>query len=116
MSAGSAPARPRHLVPRHPGPAAGKSLLDAEQTFTARIDGRSGAVRAEGHLTVRAADMVCGTVEALRRSGHGDVVVDLREVSAVDAGGLRVLESLERSLRDEGDRLTLLHARRSPGQ
>ena len=116
MSARPASARPWHLTPGRPGSPAGGSLLDDAQTFTARIDGRTGAVRAQGHLTARAADMVRGTVEALQRSGHGNVVVDLREVSAVEADGLRVLDSLERSMQQEGGRLTLLHARRSPGQ
>ena len=116
MSARPASARPWHPAPRRPGRPADAGLLDDDQTFTARIDSRSGAIRAQGHLTARAADMVGGTVEVLRRSGHGTVVVDLREVSALDDDGLRALESLERGLREDGGRLTLLRAGRSAGQ
>ncbi|NEK84963.1 STAS domain-containing protein [Blastococcus saxobsidens] len=78
-------------------------------SFTETIDGRLGSIRAEGHLTGRAADMVRGTVEVLRRSGHDRVVVDLREVRQVDDDGLRALRTLADGIRDDGGRLTLLH-------
>ena len=109
MSAHPAPPDPWHLVPRHPGPASGGLRRDPAP-FTERIDGRLGTIRAEGHLTARAADMVRGTVEALQRSGHYAVVVDLREVSAADEDALHALHSLEDSIRDDGGRLTLVNA------
>ena len=111
MNARPAAGHPWHLAPRHPGVAAGGVPHVAEQAaFTERIDGRLGAIHAQGHLTVQAADMVRGTVEALRRSGHDAVVVDLRQVSAADEDGLHALHSLEDSVRDDGGRLTLVDA------
>ncbi|MDK3257653.1 STAS domain-containing protein [Blastococcus capsensis] len=116
MSAHAAFSDPRHLAPRHPEAApGGLPPVDDQAAFTERIDGRLGAIHAQGHLTVRAADMVCGTVEALRRSGHDAVVVDLREVSEADEDGLHALHSLAVSVRDDGGRLTLVNAPRSPG-
>ncbi|CCG03834.1 STAS domain-containing protein [Blastococcus saxobsidens] len=107
---------PWHLASRHPEAApGGLPPVDDQAAFTERIDGRLGAIHAQGHLTVRAADMVRGTVEALRRSGHDTVVVDLQEVSAADEDGLHALRSLELSIRDDGGRLTLVNAPRSPG-
>lgn len=115
MSADPAIGDPWHLGPRSPGAASGGlPPMDDRAAFTERIDGRLGAIHAQGHLTVRAADMVCGTVEALRRSGHDAVVVDLREVSEADDDGLRALHSLEVSIRDDGGHLTLVNAPPSP--
>jgi anti-anti-sigma regulatory factor len=106
---------PWHLSPRHVHPSAdGASRSDDDSAFTERIDARLGAIRAQGHLTVRAADMVCGTVEALRRSGHGAVVVDLRGLSRADDEGLHTLHALEDRVREDGGRLTLLDAPESP--
>lgn len=111
MSADPAPGNPWYLAPRHPGAASGGlAHVDDRAAFTERVDGRLEAIHAQGHLTVRAADMVRGTVEALRRSGHDAVVVDPREVSAADEEGLHALHSLEYSGRDDGGRLTLVNA------
>ncbi|RZU31932.1 STAS domain-containing protein [Blastococcus saxobsidens] len=78
-------------------------------SFTETIDGRLGAISAQGHLTTRAADMVRGTVEVLRRSGHDRVVVDLQGVERADDDGLRALHALADGIRADGGRLMLLH-------
>lgn len=77
-------------------------------SFTETVDGRRGAISARGHLTTRAADMVRGTVEVLRRSGHVSVVVDLTGVRRVDDDGLRALHALADGIREGGGRLTLV--------
>lgn len=116
MSARPAPGDAWGLAPRHSEPApCGLWPVDDQAAFTERIDGRLGAIHAQGHLDVRAADMVRGTVEALRRSGHDAVVVDLRGLSAADADGLHALHSLQDSIRDDGGRLTLVNAPQWPG-
>ena len=100
-----------HPAPRRPGSPAGHGPASEDgAVFTERIDGRLGAIRAHGHLTVRAADMVRGTVEALRRSGHDTVLLDLREVRRADDDGLRALRSLQENVRSTGGRLTLANA------
>ena len=78
-------------------------------SFTETIDGRLGSIKARGHLTTRAADMVSGTVEVLRRSGHDRVVLDLAGVQQADDDGLRALHDLADGIREDGGRLTLLH-------
>lgn len=78
-------------------------------SFTETVDGRLGAISAQGHLTTRAADMVRGTVEVLRRGGHDRVVVDLTGVQQADDDGLRALHALAAGIRADGGRLMLLH-------
>ena len=46
--------------------------------FTERVDWANGRVHARGPLTPVAADLLAGTAEQLRRSGHARVVVDVR--------------------------------------
>lgn len=77
--------------------------------FTEVIDGRSGTIRAHGHLDVRAADMLGGAVEALQGSGHVRILLDLGGVQAADAAGLRAIRSLEETVSAAGGRLRVLH-------
>lgn len=78
-------------------------------TFSEAIDRRTGSIRASGHLDSRAADMLGGTVEALHRSGCGQIVLDLGGVQAVDGAGLDALHSLEKRIRAQGGRVALLN-------
>ena len=93
----------------NPGPRPAPRPASDSASFTETIDGRLGAISAQGHLTTSAADMVRGTVEVLRRSGHDRVVVDLKGVQQADDDGLRVLHALADGIRADGGRLTLLH-------
>ncbi|SNS96162.1 hypothetical protein SAMN06893096_111121 [Geodermatophilus pulveris] len=54
--------------------------------------------------------MLSSTVEALRRSGSGWIVLDLGGVQAADAAGLRAVRSLETWIAAEGGRVALLDA------
>jgi len=82
--------------------------------MTEVVDSRRGSVRASGHLTVQAADLLRGTVECLRRDGHARVQLDLHEVRAVDFAGLHVLRDLERTVAADGGELLLLAAPEVP--
>src|SRR5437868_13834021 len=42
------------------------------------VDLRTGLIRARGHLTAQAADLLRGTADSLRGRGHARVVLDLR--------------------------------------
>ncbi|MGY1602316.1 STAS domain-containing protein [Geodermatophilus sp. SYSU D00815] len=87
-------------TPRPTSPAESPSMTEV-------VDPRRGSVRVSGHLTVQGADLVRGTVESLRRSGHARVLVDLQDVQAVDAAGLHVLRDVARSLAEGGGVLVL---------
>jgi anti-anti-sigma regulatory factor len=76
------------------------------------VDLRRGHIRARGHLTVQGADLLRGTADSLRDSGHTRVVLDLTGVRAADDAGLDVLRSLRRSFTDAGGELLI---RRAPG-
>lgn len=92
-----------------PGPrAAGR------REFTETIDAQHGRIRARGHLTLHATDMLAGIAEALHRDGHDHVVVDLAEVDLAEAAALHELDALRRRLGAAGGRLTVLHAPAAP--
>lgn len=80
---------------------------DDEQVMTEVVNRRTGAIRVSGHLTVQGADLLRGTVEGLRSSGHARVVLDLRDVEGTDAAGLHVLRGVARSLEEEGGLLVV---------
>ncbi len=81
---------------------------EAGASFTEAVDRRTGCIRARGRLDGRAADMLTGTVEVLRQSGSGRVVLDLGGVHAVDDAGLEAIRTLQQQVAAQGGRLTLL--------
>lgn len=88
----------------------GREPMHDRASFTEAIDRRTGCIRATGHLDSRAADMLSATVEALRRSGNGWIVLDLGGVQAADAAGLHAIRSLEARIAADGGRMALLNA------
>lgn len=64
-----------------------------------------GLITASGHLGAQGADLVRGTADQLRGSGHAQVVVDLRDVGTADAAGLQILHELGRDFTADGRRL-----------
>ncbi|MEU2349134.1 STAS domain-containing protein [Modestobacter sp. NPDC049651] len=100
MDAGARAAHPeQHGTSRPAGaPAPGRTEV---------VTSRSGRVAVHGDLTRQGADLLRGTVETLQRRGHDPVVVDLRAVASVDAGGRAVLESLRTHVAAAGGRLML---------
>ncbi|WP_409330366.1 STAS domain-containing protein [Trujillonella humicola] len=86
------------LVTRSPG----------RRSMSEVVDCRRGSVRVSGDLTVQGADLLRGTVESLRRSGHDVVLVDLGDVRTTEAAGWDELEALRRSVSADGGELLLV--------
>lgn len=72
------------------------------------VDPHRGSVRVSGDLTVQGADLLRGTVESLRRSGHDVVCLDLGDVRTADSAGLRELHALEQAVAAEGGALLVV--------
>lgn len=85
---------------------------DGLARMTEIVNSRTGAIRVSGRLTAQGADLLRGTVEGLRNSGHTRVVLDLRDVRETDAAGLHVLRGVARKLEEQG---ALLMVRDRPG-
>ena len=64
-----------------------------------------GIVAASGYLTPQGADLVRGTADSLRGSGHSRVVVDLSDVRSADDAGLDILHQLRRDFAADGGEL-----------
>ncbi|WP_396349638.1 STAS domain-containing protein [Geodermatophilus sp. DSM 44513] len=67
-------------------------------------------MRARGHLTVQAADLLSGAVLALREGGHRRVLLDLEGLQGADDAGLRLLQHLQTLMRSGGGRLVVQYA------
>jgi anti-anti-sigma regulatory factor len=78
--------------------------------LTETVDPRTGHIRARGHLTAQAADLLRGTADSLRGRGHARVVLDLRGVRDADDAGLAILRSLRRAFAAAGGELLIRHA------
>lgn len=77
-------------------------------TYLEVVDQGRGSLRAGGHLTAQGADLLRGTVLALRGRGHERVTVNLQGVHAADDAGLRVLRTLQESVTAHGGELVLV--------
>ena len=78
--------------------------------LTETVNVRTGVIRASGHLTPQGADLLSGTAEHLRGSGHSRVTLDLRDVQAADDAGLDVLRTLGSAFEASGGTLLIRHA------
>jgi len=88
----------------------------ARDDFTELVDPRRGSVRASGHLTAQAGDLLRGTVLALRSDGHPRVVVDLGGVYAADEAGLATLEAARTAIAADGGTLLVVRAPAAGGR
>ncbi|MBB3086849.1 STAS domain-containing protein [Geodermatophilus sabuli] len=75
--------------------------------LTEVVDRGAGLIRASGHLTSLGADLLRGTADGLRGSGHARVVLDLRGVRTADAGGLDILREMRREFAADGGELVV---------
>ena len=76
-------------------------------TLSEVVDRDAGLIRASGHLTSLGADLLRGTADGLRGSGHVRVVLDLRGVRAADAGGLDILREMRQEFAADGGELVV---------
>jgi anti-anti-sigma regulatory factor len=83
--------------------------VDDARSLTETVNAATGSIRASGHLTRLGADLLSGTADSLRGSGHTRVVLDLREVQAADAAGLDLLHQLRTAFAAAGDELLIRH-------
>lgn len=109
-----APAPPRDHVHHgaapspEPGPRRSPRTADPTVPFTQTVDGRLGTVRPRGHLTAETGALLRETVEALHRSGHTRVRLDLGGLVSADDAGLDALSSLQRWVTARGRSLVLV--------
>jgi anti-anti-sigma regulatory factor len=73
------------------------------------VDATAGLIRASGHLTRLGADLLRGTADSLRVSGHASVVLDLTGIDVADDAGLDILRRLRRSFAASGGELLIRH-------
>ena len=92
------PARPQHAG-RPPFPSSLSELVDRDR----------GRIRAIGHLTSQGADLISGTADSLRGSGHTRVVLDLQGVRSADGAGLDILLDLRNQFAADGGELLIEH-------
>lgn len=78
-------------------------------SFTEVVDSRAGVIRARGHLTVQAADLLSGAVLALHGGGHSRVLLDLQGLQGAEDAGLLMLQHLQTTVSAEGGKLVVLH-------
>jgi anti-anti-sigma regulatory factor len=76
--------------------------------LTETVNGRTGVIRLRGHLTVQGADLVRGTVEGLRRSGHASVLLDLHDLSQADPLARELLGAVQEELAADGSALRIV--------
>jgi anti-anti-sigma regulatory factor len=76
-------------------------------TLSEVVDRDAGLIRASGTLTTLGADLLRGTADGLRGSGHARVVLDLRGVRAADAGGLDILREMRQEFAADGGELVV---------
>jgi anti-anti-sigma regulatory factor len=85
-------------------------MTTAGNLLTETVNLRTGHIRAQGHLTGPGADLLRGTVDSLRDSGHSQVVLDLKGVLDADDAGLAILSTLRRSFSEAGGQLFIRNA------
>ncbi|TFV72155.1 STAS domain-containing protein [Blastococcus sp. CT_GayMR20] len=87
-----------------------ESREPSETMLSEVVDVGTGHIRARGHLTRQGADLLSGTADSLRVSGHTSVVLDLQDVRAADDAGLDILRNLRRRFAAAGGELRIRHA------
>ena len=83
-------------------------MANDSDSFTEVVDSRAGSIRARGHLSVQAADLLSGAVLTLHGEGHSRIVLDLEELQGADDAGLSMLRHLRTTVAAEGGTLLLL--------
>jgi anti-anti-sigma regulatory factor len=78
--------------------------------LTETVNLRTGLIRASGHLTAQGADLLSGTADTLRGSGHTRVTLDLTDVHLADDAGLDLLRDLGLEFAAHGGELVVRHA------
>jgi anti-anti-sigma regulatory factor len=99
------PLRPESDIPSDREPRAEGS--PQAPLYTASVNRAGGTITVGGHLDRVGADLLGGTVGALRRLGHRRIHVLLRPGATVDADGRGVLTALVQRMSADGVELTV---------
>jgi anti-anti-sigma regulatory factor len=83
--------------------------VTGDRSLSESVDRSAGRIRASGYLTPQGADLLSGTADSLRGSGHTRVVIDLRDVRSADDAGLDILRSLRSRFAADGGELLIEH-------
>ena len=86
---------------------------NGDRALSERVDRSAGRIRASGYLTSQGADLLSGTADSLRGSGHTRVVIDLQDVRSADDAGLDILQTLRTEFAASGGELLLEHLPRA---
>ena len=81
----------------------------SDRSLSELVDRDRGRIRAIGHLTPQGADLLSGTADSLRGSGHTRVVLDLTDVRSADDAGLDILIGLRTRFAASGGELLIEH-------
>jgi anti-anti-sigma regulatory factor len=92
----------------NPNSVAPLPLRGGSPPFAEVVDCTRAVIRARGCLTVQSADLLRGTVEALRRSRHDRITLDLTALAVADQDALDLLQDLAAELAGRDVRLVLL--------
>lgn len=107
---------PVPLPPEDRGRARFSPAAPRGASLTETVNIRTGLIRASGHLTSQGADLLSGTADHLRGNGHSHVILDLRDVRAVDDAGLDILRDLRSTFEAAGDKLLIRYAPELTGE
>jgi anti-anti-sigma regulatory factor len=80
-----------------------------DRSLSERVDRTAGRIRASGYLSPQGADLLSGTADSLRGSGHTRVVIDLQDVRSADDAGLDILLTLRHRFAAAGGELLFEH-------
>ena len=81
--------------------------------FERTVHGDRARLRVIGEVDIATADQLAGAIQRCRRDGASTIVLDLAEMTFLDAAGLRVLVRVRRGLDAAGGTLRLINVRPS---
>jgi len=77
------------------------------RSYRETIDEANSAIRTHGHMDRLAVDLLCGTIEQLRRRGHLDIAVTIERPGAVDPSARPALTAMAERLASRQGRLSV---------
>lgn len=82
-------------------------MTPSDLYFDIKVDYGSRRIAVEGEFDLATASSLAIAVAGFQRAAHGDIVVDLADVTYIDAAGLGALVAAKAAQQDRGDTLTV---------